>query len=155
MLKVKKMSATAAIPSRGSERAIGLDLYADLFGSETVNLALIDKSSPCLRVYPRDRLSIPTNIAVAIPDGYYGRIAPRSGLALKSGIDVLGGVIDSDYRGELRVMLYNTSEELFIVTHGMRIAQLILERADILPVLEVTDLDDTNRGSNGFGSSGV
>jgi len=101
-------------------------------------LGLIRKRDPAHR--------ISTGIAVAIPPGYYGRLAPRSGLAFKHGIDVLAGVIDSDYTGELKVMLFNSDNTELVIKPGDRVVQLILERADKLPVEEVDELDDTARG---------
>ena len=137
-LAVKKLRPDALVPTRGSEQAIGLDLYA------------VDKQLlPVGGV-----LKVPTGIAVAIPKGHYGRVAPRSGLAAKHGIDVLAGVIDADYRGEIVVILVNHGREPVWVEPGMRVAQLILERASIMPVEEVGNLDDTARGIGGFGSTG-
>lgn len=150
VVRVKRLSTTATIPTRGSASAIGLDLYADLLDGRTPS-----DYQPELRLAPGRRSAVPTSIAIAIPSGFYARVAPRSGLALKNGIVVLGGVVDEDYRGEVKVILLNTSDELFTIKHGDRIGQLILERAEILPVLEVTDLDETERGEAGFGSTGV
>ena len=136
-LRIKRLTATATIPTRGSPQAIGLDLYAD----EQFTIG-----SGCRHLYA-------TGIAVAVPPGFYARVAPRSGMAHKAGIDVLAGVIDADYRGPVGVILLNTGISEFNVNPGDRIAQLILERADILPVLEVDDLDATERGAGGFGST--
>jgi dUTP pyrophosphatase len=140
-LRIKRLTPTAILPTRGSPGAIGLDLYFD------------DPFRP-LEISPGNRAICKTGIAIAIPPGFYGRIAPRSGLAANKGIDVLAGVIDADYRGEICVVLLNTGDGYFTLTHGDRIAQLILERADIMPVVEVDDLDATERGAGGFGSSG-
>jgi len=90
-----------------------------------------------------------------IPSGHYGRIAPRSGLAYKSMIDIGAGVIDSDYRGEVKVLMINSSNVEFQVTKGMRIAQLILERASTPDIIEVGSLDETERSNGGFGSTGL
>lgn len=92
---------------------------------------------------------------MAIPVGNYGRIAPRSGLACKHMIDVGAGVIDSDYRGEVRILLFNFSEKDFEVQKGDRIAQLIIEKYSITTIREVTELGNTERGEGGFGSTGV
>lgn len=89
-----------------------------------------------------------------MPSGTYGRVAPRSGLAAKSGIDVGAGVIDADYRGELKVVLFNHSDENVDIKPGDRIAQLVLERIARPSVADVADLDDTERASGGFGSTG-
>ena len=96
-----------------------------------------------------------TDLAVAIPHGYYGRVAPRSGLALKKHIDVGAGVIDSDYRGPLGVVLFNHGEADFEVQPGDRIAQLIITAIATPEVVAVENLDDTERGAGGFGSTGV
>jgi len=107
------------------------------------------------QVQPRDRTVVPTGIAVAVPGGTYGRVAPRSGLAAKSGIDVGAGVVDADYRGELKVVLFNHSDEPLYVKPGDRIAQLVLERIACASVHEVDDLDATDRSADGFGSTGA
>jgi dUTP pyrophosphatase len=139
-LEVKRLTPTAKLPSYGSDRAIGLDLYADC---------------PPMTIGPNERALISTGIAVAIPHRFYGRIAPRSGLALKAGINVLGGVIDPDYRGEVMVLLHNTNAMRgFEVGNGMRVAQLIMERAEVLDVQEVSELPASDRGEDGFGSTG-
>ena len=98
---------------------------------------------------------VDTQLSMAIPPGYYGRIAPRSGLASKSMIDIGAGVIDADYRGIVKVLLFNFSESDFAINPGDRIAQLILERIGMPSVQEVTQLDDTVRGNQGFGSTGI
>ena len=144
ILKVKRLNADARLPAYGSDGAIGMDLVAALLPLPLTTI-----------IEPGYHRLIPTGISVAIPSGFYGRIAPRSGLALKHGIDVLAGVIDSDYRGEIGVILINHSDKPFDIRHGDRIAQLILERAERLPVVEVDDLDDTSRGAQGFGSTGL
>jgi dUTP pyrophosphatase len=94
-------------------------------------------------------------LAIAIPAGFYGRIAPRSGLALKHGINVGAGIVDSDYRGSVGVILFNHSDDVFHISPGDRIAQLILESISIPSIIEVSSLDDTERSVQGFGSSGV
>jgi dUTP pyrophosphatase len=95
-----------------------------------------------------------TGLAVAIPQGFYGRIAPRSGLASKNGLDVLAGVIDSDYRGEVCCLLYNTSGEAIELPAGSKICQLIIEQI-ITPEPEwASELEETARGAGGFGSTG-
>lgn len=106
-------------------------------------------------VQPLGRATVSTGLRLQIPEGYYGRIAPRSGLAANFGIDVLAGVVDSSYRGEIKVVLHNTDkEEAFRVSMGDRIAQLIIERHYNPEFVEVEDLSATDRGSGGFGSSG-
>ena len=101
------------------------------------------------------RALIKTNIAVAIDPQHYGRIAPRSGLALRDGISVGGGVVDADYRGDVGVILFNHSVKPFSVKRGDRIAQLILERIATPPIVQVENLVATERGAGGFGSTGM
>lgn len=104
---------------------------------------------------PLSRATVSTGLCLEIPEGHYGRVAPRSGLAHRHGIDVLAGVVDSSYRGEVKVVLHNTDkEESFRVSQGDRIAQLIIERHYNLEFVEVEDLSSTERGSGGFGSTG-
>ncbi|KIS68923.1 putative dUTP pyrophosphatase [Mycosarcoma maydis] len=128
----------AKLPTRGSALAAGYDLYS----AEKV-------------VLPQGgRKVVQTGICVAIPDGHYGRVAPRSGLASKHGIDTGAGVIDQDYRGLLGVLLFNLGEQDFIINQGDRIAQLILEKISTPDVQEVESLSETLRGAGGFGSTG-
>lgn len=137
-LKFQKLDSRAILPSRGSSEACGLDLYSiedHLVGSG-------------------QRIAVRTGLAVALPKNFYGRIAPRSGLALKMGIDVLGGVIDFDYRGEIKCLVINFGEQEFKINSGDRIAQLIVERVAILEPKWVSQLVETSRGNTGFGSSG-
>jgi dUTP pyrophosphatase len=104
---------------------------------------------------PRETASIPTGVALGVPPGYYGRIAPRSGLALRHGIDVLAGVVDPGYRGEIVVILANHSDDPVRITTNMRVAQILLVRC-ATPVLTIVDrLESTERGARGFGSSGT
>jgi len=98
---------------------------------------------------------VKTDIQVKVPEGTYGRVAPRSGLALKNKIDVGAGVIDRDYRGNVGVILFNLSDEDFQVSPGDRVAQLICEKIEYPEVEELENLDDTDRGEGGFGSTGV
>ena len=107
-----------------------------------------------VEIGPKQRATARTGLAVAIPAGFYGRIAPRSGLAAKKGLDVLSGVIDSDYRGEILCLLYNTGDEIINLPAGSKICQLIIEQI-ITPDAEwATELDETARGASGFGSTG-
>jgi dUTP pyrophosphatase len=104
---------------------------------------------------PLERATVSTGVAIEIPEGYYARVAPRSGLASKHGIDVLAGVVDSGYRGEIRVVLHNTDKDShFHVLAGDRIAQIIIEKHYNFEIEEVESLSDSDRGSSGFGSSG-
>lgn len=135
---VQLLAEEAVIPSRKTAGSAGYDLSA-----------AADASIPA-----RGRVAIPIGIAVAIPSGCYGRIAGRSSLAV-AGIDVAGGVIDSDYRGEVSVILTNATAADVHITKGQRIAQLIVECIRIPPVIVVDDLDQTSRGEGGFGSTGA
>lgn len=144
IIRIKKLNEYATVPSYGSSGAAGLDLSADF----------ADMVGSFYNLHPGERKLFKTGIAVSTPLGHYARIAPRSGLAYKSGIDVMAGVIDEDYRGEVGVILINLGTEPFIIKHGDRIAQMIIEKyTPCLPVI-VDDLDDTNRGGGGFGSTG-
>jgi dUTP pyrophosphatase len=139
-INVKKLLENATIPTQGSSFAAGYDLYA---AEDAV-------------VVCGTRKLIKTNISMEITPGYYGRIAPRSGLAYKNGIDVLAGVIDSDYRGDIGVILYNTDKNIdFTVKKGDRIAQIIFEACYIATLNNVENLDNTLRQAGGFGSTGV
>lgn len=139
-IQIKKLSENAKTPTQGSKYAAGYDLYA----AEEV------------LVNTMGRKLVKTNISISIPEGYYGRIAPRSGLAYKNGIDVLAGVIDSDYRGDIGVILFNSDHNLdFQVNVGDRIAQIIIEKCHSVNWQTVEILDSTVRSEGGFGSSGV
>jgi dUTP pyrophosphatase len=137
--RVKKLIQEADLPVRGSKGAAGYDLTS---------------TEECT-ILPNRRAVVATGISVKVPEGTYGRIAPRSGLAVTHGIQVGAGVIDSDYTGELKVVLFNHNNKKYNIKPGFRIAQLILEQCVTPEVVEVDDLDTTDRGSNGFGSTGV
>ena len=141
---VKKLNEHATIPTYGSPAAAGLDLYA--------NFAEMEGS--CYNLAPSERKLFKTGIAIAIPQSTYARVAPRSGLAFKHGIDVMAGVIDEDYRGEVGVILINHGDASFIVRHGDRIAQLIITHYLACVPVSVEELPETNRGAGGFGSTG-
>ncbi|KAK3694724.1 dUTPase-like protein [Podospora appendiculata] len=138
-LMVKKLSDKARLPTRGSAFAAGYDLYASK-----------DTTVPA-----RGKALVDTDISMAVPAGTYGRIAPRSGLASKNFIDTGAGVIDADYRGQVKVLLFNHSEADFSVKEGDRVAQLVLERIYTPDVVEVQELEESVRGAGGFGSTGV
>ena len=110
-----------------------------------------------LRLEPGQRALVPAGFAMALPAGYEAQVRPRSGLAVKNGITVLNapGTIDSDYRGEVRVPLINLGDEAFTIERGMRIAQLVIAPVVQAGFNEVSDLDETERGAGGFGSTGV
>jgi deoxyuridine 5'-triphosphate nucleotidohydrolase len=137
-IKFKKLTEDAIIPSTGSKYAAGLDLSS-----------IID-----ITVRAGRMAKISTGLAVAVPLDSYFRLAPRSGLAAKYEIDVLAGVVDSDYRGELIVILKNLGENDFVVAKGDRIAQGIVEKIYLAEVVEVKELPVTERGESGLGSTG-
>ncbi|RLN42962.1 deoxyuridine 5' [Panicum miliaceum] len=145
LLKVKKLSDKAILPSRGSALAAGYDLSSSLVVASAAEMV----------VPARGKALVPTDLSIAIPEGTYARVAPRSGLALKHSIDVGAGVIDADYRGPVGVILFNHSDADFAVKPGDRIAQMIIEVIATPEVAEVEDLDATVRGEGGFGSTGV
>ena len=132
-----------ALPSYATSGAAGLDLAA-----------AIDQPI-CFK--PNMRQAIPTGFAMALPEGYEAQIRPRSGLALKYGITVANapGTIDSDYRGEIAVILVNNGTDDFTVTYGMRIAQMVIAAVTICAPVEADDLNDTARATRGFGSTGL
>src|SRR5687768_11500866 len=138
ILEFKRLHPLATLPSRGSAASAGLDIY----------------SLEHVTIGPGERSLARTGLAVAIPHGFYGRVAPRSGLAVKQGLDVLAGVIDSDYRGELCCVLYNTSDTSITLPAGTKICQLIVEKIITPKAAWVNDLDETARGAGGFGSTG-
>jgi dUTP pyrophosphatase len=138
LLYVKKLTEHAMMPQRGTEEAAGYDL--------TANETVVIKSG--------ERSLVSTGIAITVPKNTYGRIAPRSGLAFKHGIDVLAGVIDRDYTGEVKVILLNTGTSDFQVDIGDRIAQLVIEVIMLPSILQVDNLPETTRSSLGFGSTG-
>lgn len=138
MIEFSKLVAEATIPTRQTEGSAGLDLY----------------SIENVRIRPMEWSKIRTGISLSVPEGHVGLIKPRSGLAVTYGLDVLAGVIDSDYRGELIVILINFGDLSYNVTTGQRIAQLIVTPI-VTESIVVNWVDDTERGSNGFGSTGV
>jgi dUTP pyrophosphatase len=103
---------------------------------------------------PGQRALVRTGLAAAIPEGYYGRVAPRSGLATKKGLDVLAGVIDADYRGEIRCLLYNAGEDTIFLRVQSKICQLIIEKIITPAAVWAEAISETDRGSGGFGSTG-
>ena len=136
-MQVTTLHPDATIPTRGSEYAAGLDLYAD--HGDTIN--------------PGERVLIGTGIAIALPPFTAGLIWPRSGLATKQGVDVLAGVVDADYRGEVRVALINHGAEPVDIEPGDRIAQLLIQPLAMVDVEVVDELPETARGDGGFGST--
>lgn len=152
--KVKRLSATAKLPVRSSQEAAGYDLTACLLDEQNQDRTEISSDGQ-ITLLPGERALIPTGLAFTTPEGTYGRIGPRSGLAYKHGLDTLAGIVDRDYTSEAGVILINLGQEPFTVEHGMRIAQLVLEKIETPDVEEVDTLDDTQRGQGGFGSTGL
>jgi len=146
-LKVCRLphGADLPLPSYQSAQAAGMDLFA-----------AVPAEAP-LVIAPGQRVLIPTGLTVALPAGTEGQIRPRSGLAIRHGVTVLNapGTIDSDYRGEIGVILVNLSDESFIISRGMRIAQLVVQPVLRARIEEVHQLDETSRGGGGFGSTGI
>jgi len=133
------------LPKYETSDSAGMDLYAALSEGESITLGVLE------------RAMIPTGLAMALPHRYEAQVRPRSGLAAKNGVTVLNtpGTIDADYRGEVKVVLVNLSNEPFTVTRGMRIAQMIIAPVTQGVWTEVDTLDETERGAGGFGSTGV
>jgi dUTP pyrophosphatase len=139
-IEVKLLHVDARVPARAHPGDAGVDLY----------------SVESLVIPPGERRDVGTGLAVAVPPGYGGFVQARSGLAFKHGIMVANspGLIDSGYRGEVRVCLYNSGSEPFSIGVGERIAQLVVQRVEEPAFMEVADLTETFRGHGGFGSSG-
>ena len=140
---IKKLSALAKMPVRGSELSAGSDLCAALVESVVLE--------------PSKRMLISTGLAISLPAGFEAQIRPRSGLALKKGITVLNTpvTIDADYRGELKVILVNLGEEPFLIEPGMRIAQMVIARHETPKFVLCDQLPDSQRSNDGFGSTGL
>ncbi len=141
-IKVKRLTKTAALPERGSKFSAGYDLSADI-------------NEPVL-IRPGETVKIPTGLAFEVPEGYFGGIYARSGLATKQGLRPgnCTGIADSDYRGEYIVALHNDSDTTRIVEPGQRIAQIVFQPYLMCDLEDVDDLTETERGSGGFGSTG-
>jgi deoxyuridine 5'-triphosphate nucleotidohydrolase len=139
MIPIKLLNENAIMPTRGTEQAAGLDLYA----------------AESRMLIPGDRAIVGTGVSIAIPPGFAGLIWPRSGLAVRHGVDVLAGVIDADYRGELCVVLINHGGADCYINPGDRIAQLVIQPFAMLGLDKVDGLPPTVRGAGSFGSTGV
>ena len=141
-VRFKKLTTTAKTPTRGSEQAAGYDLYAAI--------------PAAVALKPHTTEKIGTGLAIAVPDGYFGAIFARSGLAAKQGLRPANctGVVDADYRGEIKVALHNDSDEKRAVAPGQKIAQLVISPFLSVSFFEVDNLDETERGEGGFGSTG-
>ncbi|CDH46969.1 dUTP diphosphatase [Candidatus Contendibacter odensensis] len=140
-LLVKRLRESAILPTRAHETDAGLDLYADI-------------PEP-IRIPPGERVLVPTGIAISLWPWTCGQIWPRSGMAVAFGVDTLAGIVDSGYRGEVKVALINHGHDRVTINSGDRIAQLVLVTIARDEVLEVSELPSADRRGNGFGSSGV
>lgn len=140
VLRVRRVHPDAALPAYAHPGDAGLDLSS----TEAVTLA------------PGGRAAVPTGLAIAVPEGWVGLVHPRSGLARRHGVTVANapGTVDAGYRGEVLVLLVNLGQEEVSLAAGERVAQLLLQRVGHAQVVEVDDLEDTTRGSGGFGSTG-
>lgn len=143
LVKLKKINDAASVPTHATEQSAGVDLVA------CVDAPIV--------ISPKEWALVPTGIAIELPDGYEAQIRPRSGFAFKNGITVLNspGTIDSDYRGEIRVILINFGQEDFVIESGMRIAQMVVAAHEKLSFPVVDDLEDARRSVQGFGSTGT
>lgn len=137
-LKIKRLTDSAIIPSYAHEGDAGLDLYSNMACS----------------LEQGQRMLIKTGISVKIPKGYVGLVWPRSGLSVTKGVDILAGVIDSSYRGEIGIVLLNTGYDDVMISKGDRIAQLLIQPIEIVTPQEVEELEESERGVRGFGSTG-
>lgn len=140
-VRIKRLDKSVQIPSYAYEGDAGLDLRAN----------------DDMTIEPHCRVLVPTGLAIALPEGYAGFVQPRSGMALKLGLSIANtpGLIDSHYRGELKIICINLDpKEAIHIERGERIAQLVIQRVPIVDLVEVDELDETDRGTGGFGSSG-
>ncbi|GES42943.1 deoxyuridine 5'-triphosphate nucleotidohydrolase [Rhizobium dioscoreae] len=133
------------LPAYETKGAAGMDLRAAIDDGATLTIA------------PWNRILVPTGFVFEVPEGFEAQIRPRSGLAFKHGITCLNspGTVDSDYRGEVKVLLANLSEEPFEITRGMRIAQMVIAPVMQVRIAEIAEISETTRGAGGFGSTGV
>lgn len=131
------------LPKFMTNGAAGMDLYANVNGEVVIN--------------PGGIKLIPSGISIEVPAGYEAQIRPRSGLAIKNGISLVNtpGTIDSDYRGEINIIMINFGEKPFVIKRGDRIAQMIINKIEIPSIIEVNELNNTERGAGGFGSTGL
>ena len=138
VFQVRRLVPEAALPERATPGSAGFDIFALCGGV----------------VKACDQLAVKTGLAMAMPEGTYGRLASRSGLAAKHAVHVGAGVVDADYRGEVSALLINMGDDDWEFKAGDRVAQLILERYEVAKCVEVSELDETSRGAGGFGSTG-
>jgi len=142
-VRIRKLRDSATLPSYQTEHSAGMDIAADL-------------DAP-LVVAPGERVLIPTGLALALPPGFEAQIRARSGLSYRHGLTMANGVgtIDADFRGELKILVVNSGSEPFTVEPGMRVAQMVIARYERVQWQQVDELDDTTRGSGGFGHTGT
>lgn len=143
IIKIKRLTDTARLPTKGSDGAVGYDLYAD--------------SDKEITIYPHTSEMIYSGIAMEIPEGYGGFIYPRSGLSTKQGIRLANcvGVIDSDYRGEIGLPMHNDSDKIRVIKPFERVAQIVIHKCENIIFTESYNLSITKRGDGGFGSTGI
>jgi dUTP pyrophosphatase len=137
-IKVKKIHPDAKLPSYAHTGDAGFDLFAP----QDVSLA------------PGERMGIPSGIAMEVPDGYVGLIWDKSGLSIKNGLKILGGVLDSGFRGEIIIGVMNLSREAYMFEKGHKIAQMLIQKVERPEIIEIDELTETERGAGGFGSTG-
>jgi dUTP pyrophosphatase len=142
-IPIQKIHNDATIPLHATKQSAGVDLHACIQDN--------------IILKPGHRCLVPTGLAIALPEGFEAQIRPRSGLALKHGITVLNspGTIDADYRGEIKILLINLSQDLYVIEHQARVAQMVIAQHQTLHFDLVTSLVDTTRGEKGFGSTGT
>lgn len=142
IIKIKRLTDTAVIPEKGSKYSAGFDLSADI-------------TQP-IRIMPKETIKVPTGLSIEVPEGYFGALYPRSGLATKQGLRLANcvGVADNDYRGEYIVALHNDSDEIREIEPKQRIAQLVVQPYLVCEFVESDQLSETERGDGGFGSTG-
>ena len=138
-IKIKKLRADAIIPHYNHDGDAGMDVYS------------VDD----VILWPNEPVAVPTGISIELPKGYVSLIWDKSGLALKSGITTMAGVLDSNYRGEYKIVLFNTTNQYHYIKKGEKIAQILIQPIIQAEVEEVTELSETTRGSGGFGSTGL
>lgn len=137
-VKIRKINKDAKIPQYAHKGDAGLDLF----------------SVADISMRPMHRTAVPTGIEIEIPKGYVGLVWDKSGLALKEGVKTMAGVIDSSYRGELKVVMVNLSSKILKISKGMKIGQLLIQPITIVKIIEAKALKETKRGKRGFGSTG-
>jgi len=139
VIKIKRLTESAKLPTYAKEGDAGMDFYAD----ESLVLA------------PGDRRGISTGISKQIPTGYVGLIWDKSGVAFKGGLKTMGGVLDSGYRGEIKIILHNLSTESYSIEKGNKVAQMLIQAVEQRELVEVDSLEESDRGEGGFGSTGL